>query len=55
VDGERDFDKAAERDSVQGQGRWVVKLILLGLGIALLYLGYTGKYKDVASILGVAK
>jgi hypothetical protein len=29
----------------------MVKLILLGLGAAFVYLGATGKYKDVVKIL----
>ncbi len=33
----------------------MTKLVLLAFGVILVYLGYTGKYKDVAGILGVKR
>lgn len=33
----------------------MTKLVLLALGAILVYLGFTGKYKDVGQVLGVKK
>jgi hypothetical protein len=51
-----DADEAPQCDLVQAERSVVmVKFLALALGVVLVYLGATGRYKDVGQVLGVVK